>query len=62
MPAANRIARITLDERTVVRRKPEIEHERAVALADLLPDNSFAPASGAKGPFHVHLGLEEGRP
>jgi uncharacterized protein (UPF0262 family) len=61
MAASDRIARITLDERTVVRRKPEIEHERAVAIADLLQDNSFAPASGAKGPFHVHLGIEEGR-
>ena len=59
--ASDRIARITLDERTVVRRKPEIEHERAVAIADLLQDNNFAPASGAKGPFHVHLGIEEGR-
>ena len=61
MAASDRIARITLDERTVVRRKPEIEHERAVAIADLLQDNSFAPVSGAKGPFHVHLGIEEGR-
>jgi len=61
MAASDRIARITLDERTVVRRKPEIEHERAVAIADLLQDNNFAPASGAKGPFHVHLGIEEGR-
>jgi uncharacterized protein (UPF0262 family) len=56
-----RIAKITLDEHTVVRRKPEIEHERAVAIADLLHDNSFAPASGAKGPFHLHLGIEENR-
>ncbi len=61
MAASDRIARITLDERTVLRRKPEIEHERAVAIADLLQENSFAPASGAKGPFHLHLGIEEGR-
>jgi uncharacterized protein (UPF0262 family) len=61
MAASDRIAQITLDERTVLRRKPEIEHERAVAISDLLQENSFAPASGAKGPFHLHLGIEEGR-
>jgi len=37
-----RIAGITLDERTVVRRSPDIEHERAVAIFDLLEENHFA--------------------
>lgn len=57
----HRIARITLDERTVVRRNSDVEHERAVAIADLLEENSFAPISGTKGPFHVRLGIEENR-
>jgi len=56
-----RVARITLDESTVVRRKPDIERERAVAIADLLEANSFAPVSGASGPFHLHLEIEENR-
>ncbi len=56
-----RIAHITLDERTVVRRNADIEHERAVAISDLLGDNSFAPCSGAAGPFNLHLGIEESR-
>ena len=56
-----RIAKITLDERTVVRRNPDIEHERAVAIFDLLEENSFAPSAGYQGPFHVHLAIEEGR-
>lgn len=56
-----RIARITLDERTVVRRNENVEHERAVAISDLLVDNSFAPVSGVKGPFHLHLGIVENR-
>jgi uncharacterized protein (UPF0262 family) len=59
--ADRRIAAITLDERTVVRRNADVEHERAVAIADLLEDNSFAPVSGAKGPFHLRLGIEENR-
>jgi uncharacterized protein (UPF0262 family) len=56
-----RIAEITLDEDTVVRRRPEIEHERAVAISDLLAENRFAPASGRKGPFQLHLAIEGDR-
>jgi uncharacterized protein (UPF0262 family) len=56
-----RIAGITLDEHTVVRRSPDIEHERAVAIFDLLEENHFAPSSGLAGPFHLHLSIEENR-
>ena len=58
---SRRIAKITLDERTVVRRSQDIEHERAVAISDLLAENSFAPVSGVAGPFHLHLSIAEGR-
>lgn len=56
-----RIAKITLDERTVVRRNADIEHERAVAIFDLLEENAFVPTGGFPGPFHLHLALEENR-
>ena len=56
-----RIAKITLDERTVVRRNADVEHERAVAIFDLLEENSFAPADTAPGPYHLHLCIEEDR-
>jgi uncharacterized protein (UPF0262 family) len=59
--ADQRIVKITLDERSVVRRNADIEHERSVAIFDLLEENRFAPGSGAAGPFHVHLGTEENR-
>ena len=55
------IVHITLDERSVVRRSPDVEHERAVAIYDLLEENSFAPAGEFDGPFHLHLGIEENR-
>ena len=58
---ASRIADITLDEHTVVRRSPDIEHERAVAIFDLLEENHFAPVSGCNGPYHLHLAIEENR-
>jgi len=56
-----RIAQITLDERLVVRRSPEVEHERSVAIFDLLEENRFAPAIPQPGPYHVHLGIRDGR-
>jgi uncharacterized protein (UPF0262 family) len=61
MSEAQRIVAITLDERTVVRRSPAIEHERETAITDLLKDNRFAPESGRAGPFHLHLAIEENR-
>jgi uncharacterized protein (UPF0262 family) len=57
-----RIVGITLDERTVIRRSPDIEHERAVAIFDLLEENLFRPKGDAlKGPYHLTLGIEDNR-
>jgi uncharacterized protein (UPF0262 family) len=61
MPNEQRIAKITLDEKTVVRRNADIEHERAVAIFDLLEENSFAPVAAYDGPFHLALGIEDNR-
>jgi len=41
--------------------QPGIEHERAVAILDLLEENHFAPTSGCGGPFHLYLAIEENR-
>ena len=56
-----RIVKITLDEHTVVRRNPDVEHERTIAIRDLLAENSFVPRPALKGPFHLHLGVSENR-
>jgi uncharacterized protein (UPF0262 family) len=42
-----RIIGLSLDERTVVRRNADIEHERAIAIFDILEENLFRhlPAS-----------------
>ena len=39
----NRIVHIELDRKTLVSRSAEVEHERAVAIYDLLEENHFAP-------------------
>ena len=59
--ARNRIIDIKLDEKSVVRRTPDVEHERAIAVFDLLEDNSFTLTSGEEGPYCVLLRLEEDR-
>ncbi len=56
-----RIVEVTLDEHTVVRRSPEIEHERRVAIFDLLEGNCFSPVGAADGPYHLHLAIEDNR-
>jgi uncharacterized protein (UPF0262 family) len=65
VPAApdpgRRIAKVALDERTVVRRSPEIEHERAVAIFDLIEENYFSPVGDNGGPYSLFLGIEENR-
>ena len=57
----HRIVKIDLDERTVVRRNPDVEHERAVAIFDLLEENHFEPTGEFSGPYHLFLGIEENR-
>lgn len=57
----HRIVKIDLDERTVVRRNPDVEHERAVAIFDLLEENHFEPAGAFSGPYQLFLGIEENR-
>lgn len=64
--ATERIARIALDEGKVLRRSPEVEHERTVALSDLLETNSFAPLAAdgavlARGPYDVFLSIADNR-
>jgi uncharacterized protein (UPF0262 family) len=56
-----RIVDIALDEVSVVRRAPEIEHERAVAIYDLLDMNRFRPVGEFTGPYKVTLSIEDGK-
>jgi len=56
-----RIVGLFLDERSVVRRSPQIEHDRKVAVYDILEENIFSPAAGHPGPFNLHLSIEENR-
>lgn len=59
--ATQRIIDVRLDERSVVRRNPTIEHERAIAIFDLLEENRFDLQGHPPGPYKLMLGIEENR-
>jgi uncharacterized protein (UPF0262 family) len=54
-----RISDIRLDAASIVRWNREIEHERQVAVFDLLEGNSFELVDSFAGPYRVALSLRE---
>src|SRR2546430_3032867 len=60
-PKKNRLVAVTLDEASIGRSNPDVEHERAVAIYDLLEDNTFAPNDDEDGPFALHLSITGSR-
>ena len=56
----DRVIDIVLDEDTMAARSAEAEHERQVAIFDLLEENSFS-LNGAEGPYRLHLAIHESR-
>ncbi len=58
----NRIVAVTLDEESIGRSGPDIEHERAIAIYDLIEQNLFAPdGADGQGPFTLHIGITGNR-
>lgn len=54
-PATDRIAKIELDQGSLAALSADAEHERRVAIFDLLEENSFSVAGVDAGPYHVTL-------
>ena len=52
---------VVIDEVSLAPASPEQEHERNVAIADLLKDNVFEPEGGQGGPYQLRIGLLESR-
>ncbi|MBL6931235.1 MAG: UPF0262 family protein [Rhodospirillales bacterium] len=61
MADQQRIAEIFLDERSVVSRSAQVDHERKVAIYDLLEENQFKLMGDFHGPFNLHLSIAENR-
>ena len=60
-PDRNRLVAVTLDEASIGRGNPDQEHERAVAIYDIVEANSFAVPDHADGPYTLHLGIVENK-
>ena len=56
-----RLVAVTLDEESIGRSNPDIEHERKVAIYDLLEQNLFAPIGHDGGPYALHLSIDGSR-
>jgi uncharacterized protein (UPF0262 family) len=60
-PSRSRLVAVTLDERSIKRSNPNVDHEREVAIYDLLDANSFALDGRDDGPYTLVLGVSEDR-
>ncbi len=59
-PADHRLNAVTIDEAMAAASK-DIEHERQIAIFDLLQENYFEPVAAPGGPYALHLAINDGR-
>tara|TARA_A100000164_G_C21511289_1_gene587133 strand:- start:165 stop:638 length:474 start_codon:yes stop_codon:yes gene_type:complete len=57
----NFISAIELEESSLIRRSAQVEHERKVAIFDLLEENSFMLRTGPDGPYRLKIQIKENR-
>jgi uncharacterized protein (UPF0262 family) len=57
----DRLSEVFLDEDTIPRGAVEADHERAVAIFDLVEDNSFAIPGRDDGPYTMTISQEESK-
>jgi uncharacterized protein (UPF0262 family) len=55
-----RLYDVVLDD-SIGRSTPDVEHERAVAIFDLVEENSFEPLGHAGGPYRLKLSLVDAK-
>lgn len=52
-----RLTAVVLDEASIARSTPDVEHERIAAIWDLVEDADFRPSGHAGGPYKLSIGL-----
>ena len=57
----HRLASVELDAVSLPATTAEIEHERRVAIFDLVEKNSFEPVGAAGGPYALKMSSQDGR-
>ena len=58
---SHRLQSVEIDDASLAAASRDVEHERQVAIFDLLEDNSFRPEGAGQGPYDLRLSLIEGR-
>ncbi len=58
---STRLIGIELDEASIAHRGADVEHERRIAIYDLLEKNYFSPSGAVDGPYRLRLGIQENR-
>lgn len=61
MSERDRLSDVRLDEGSLAPANANLEHERRIALFDLLENNSFAVPGEDRGPYVLDLGMHDGR-
>jgi uncharacterized protein (UPF0262 family) len=56
-----RLIAVTLDEASLGSSNDDVEHERRVAIYDLVEDNKFRPVGHDGGPYALQLGISGNR-
>ncbi len=54
-----KIVHLSLEDEALIARNPDVEHERRVAIFDLLEENSFQPHNTPPGPYRVTLSVSD---
>lgn len=58
----NRLIDVQLDDASIGRATPDVEHERAVAIFDLIEENSFRPVGDeVGGPYKLMLSVVDSK-
>jgi len=57
----NRLTAVTLDEASIGRGTADQDHERQIAIYDLIEDNSFALPEQDKGPYRLNIALHDAK-
>jgi uncharacterized protein (UPF0262 family) len=60
-PDGKRLIAVTLDDASIGRSSADVEHERTVAIYDLIEQNAFAPVGHDGGPYALQIGSVENR-
>ena len=56
-----RLIKVDLDESSIGSKTLEVEHERKVAIYDLLEENAFELVAGPPGPYKLRIAIVEDR-